>query len=248
MDKNFNNQLLFILKRFKWYEWLYLIAGVISITTLSIIYKSSALTIILSLFGIFYVTFLAKQIKFSVIFGLVQTILYIIQSALYNNWGEFAINILVVFPLLLSTLITWLSKKEKGVVVTTHEISWKEWLILILIDLVISIAFYFILDYFETPYLIFATISVFFTSMANYLLLRKSFYMFFVFIATNATMILIWLMPIIEGVEKNFETIPMLVLLCFYTISNILGIVNWRKRKVSDKDALHENAATMEKK
>ena len=231
-------------KKFKWYEIAYISIGLIAVVALSIIAKSSALTITFSIFGILYVGFLAEQIKISIIFGLIQCVLYVIQSAIYNNWGEFILNVAIVFPLLVISLINWFRGKDNSITVKSQKIGWKEWLILTCASLGVGIAFFFVLRYFDTPYLIFASICGFTATMANYLVLRKSPMSFVVFCVGNIFMFLIWLLPIIEGQSDNFETMPMLAVLIIYTLSNIFGLINWNKTSAKD---LKENGKNEEK-
>lgn len=237
-------------KKFKWYEIAYISIGLVAVIVLSIIAKSSALTIIYSIFAILYVGFLAEQFKVAIIFGLIQCILYIVQSALYNNWGEFILNVAIVLPLLILALVNWFrGKSEQGLTVKSHKIGWKEWTILICLSLAVGIGFFFVLRYFNTPYVLFASICGFFSTMANYLVMRKSPMSFVVFCVGNIFMFLIWLLPIIEGQSDNFETMPMLAVLIIYTLSNVFGLINWNKSssKVEKQNTLTKETENNEK-
>ena len=145
---NFKQQMIDIAKKFKWYEVLYLTLGLIAVVALSIIAKSSAITISYSIFGVLYVGAIAKQLKIGLIFGLLQATLYIVQSALYNNWGEFILNIAIVLPLIVLSIVGWF-RKSSGVTVTSKKLSRNEWIILTIINLAVSIAFYFVLALFD---------------------------------------------------------------------------------------------------
>ena len=247
---DFSKQLQEMFARFKWYEIAYISIGLVAVIVLSIIAKSSALTIIFSIFAILYVGFLAEQFKVAIIFGLIQCILYIVQSALYNNWGEFILNVAIVLPLLILALVNWFrGKREQGLTVKSHKIGWKEWTILICVSLAVGIGFFFVLRYFNTPYVLFASICGFFSTMANYLVMRKSPISFVCFMFSNVFMFLIWLLPIVEGQSANFETMPMLAVLIIYTISNIFGLINWNKSssKVEKQNTLTTETENSEK-
>ncbi len=251
MEKaNFKQQMIDIAKKFKWYEVLYLTLGLIAVVALSIIAKSSAITILYSIFGVLYVGAIAKQLKIGLIFGLLQTTLYIVQSALYNNWGEFILNIAIVLPLIVLSIVGWF-RKSSGVTVTSKKLSRNEWIILTIINLAVSIAFYFVLAEFDTPNLLLASISAFFTILAHYLMVRKSPFMFVGFIGVNITTFLIWLLPIIEVQALNFETVPMLATIVVYLISNIFGAINWFKdasKKQKEQESQTENLTDMQDK
>ena len=81
---------------------------IISSVTISIIVKSSLLTIFFSIFSILYVALLTSGLKIAVIFGMIQCILYIIESFLNRNYGEAILNIGVVFPLLAFSCFSWI--------------------------------------------------------------------------------------------------------------------------------------------
>ncbi len=226
--ENFSKAIKEIFLSFKWYEYLYFSLGLVAVVVLSLLAKSSAITIAYSIFGILYVACLARKLKIGLIFGAIKTLLYIAQSALYHNWGEFVLNIVVVLPLILLSIIGWF-RKSLGVTVTSKKLSRNEWIILLIVNLALSVAFYFILAEFDTPNLLVASISIFFTISSHYLMVRKSPFMFIGFICVNIATFLIWLLPIIEGQALNFETAPMLATMLVYAISNIFGTVNWFK-------------------
>lgn len=224
---------------FTWYEIIFSLISIFTVLGLSIYAKSSALTIIYSFFAVLYVLLLAKKFKIAIIFGIIQSILYIIQSGLYNNWGEFIINIIVILPILVLTLINWEKDKNNvNMTVKSQKVSLKSWIIILVLALCIGISFFFVLRYFDTPYLILASLSGFFVTVANCIMLKKSPLMFVFFAITNIISLLIWLLPIVNGVSANFETIPMLATLCVFALSNVFGLINWLKKdklQIDDK-------------
>lgn len=238
--KNEGTSFKTLLKSFKWYEICFYLLGVTAVTILAILFKSSALTIILSLFGISYVFLVSKKFKYAILVCIVYTSLYVVQSALYKNWGEFILNLGIVIPLLLASVVSWFKQNDKdSLVVKGKQVSWKEFLIVLIISVILSIAFYFILKCFNTPNLIVATFSVAVTILGNYLLMRQCPYMFYIYILNCIVVILIWLLPVINGVGNSAETLPMIVTLSFYLIFNIIGLFNWNKKEKSvDNDKL----------
>lgn len=222
---------------FTWYEIVFSLISIFTVLGLSIYAKSSALTILYSFFAVLYVLLLMKKFKISIVFGIIQVTLYIIQSGLYNNWGEFIINIVVILPILILTLINWGKDKNNGnITVKSQKVSLKSWIIILVLALCIGISFFFVLRYFNTPYLILASLSGFFATMANCIMLKKSPLMFIFFTIANIISFLIWVLPIVNGVSENFETIPMLATLCVFELSNILGLVNWLKKDRVEND------------
>ena len=216
-------------KQFKWYEIVLMCFFMVAVTVLSVLAKSSVLTIITSLFGILYVGCLMVGLKITSVFGVVYTALYIAQSAIYHNWGELISQSVVVLPILIATVINWLRNSGKGVTVSAKSVGWKEWCVLASVWVIALVGYFFMLRAFNTPYLILASISGSLTLISNYLMMRKSIFMFLFFALNNLCMLLIWLMPVIEGVGANFETLPMLAVFVFLILSNLPGFINWRR-------------------
>lgn len=231
-DNIFLSKIKTFFLHFKWYELTYLTIVLIAITVLSIIVKSSAITIIYSIFGLIYVVLLAAKLKIALLFGLVQVSFYIVQSVLYKNWGEVILNSIVVLPILIASTIMWfLGKDKNNEKVTKTEINSKEWFLVLGIFIIIAVSFYFILDILNTKNTIIASISCAFTASAHYLLLRKSQYMFIFFIGVNVILFILWLLPIVQGGGFAIESLPMLITIIVYNISNIKGIVTWSRQK-----------------
>ena len=228
-------------KRFTWFELTLLITGLVAIVTMSIIVKSSWITIIYSIFGVIYTVLLASKFKVAILFGVVQVSFYIAQSVIYKNWGEVILNCAIVLPIILASVITWFTGKDKSSekVTKTHLKTW-EWGLLAGIFVVIAISFYFILNALETQNTIVACISCAFTACAHYLMLRKSQWMFVAFIGVNIMMIILWLLPIVQGGGLGLESASMLVTFVVYNVSNIMGIINWTKEN-KNNNILKEN-------
>lgn len=218
-------------KLFHWIEILYLSIGLISVVVLSIIAKSSALTILFSVFAIIYVGTLAVGLKISIVFGIIQSILYIVQSFLSRNYGEAILNVAIVLPLLLMSLYSWLKGNSKQSKVESNKISISEWLSLFIVAICLTIALFFVLNALNTLNLLVACLSAFFTIIGNYLLMRKSIYMFLFFICLNIIAILLWLLPIINGQGQSFGNIPIVIVFAMFTLSNLFGFINWKREE-----------------
>ena len=228
-------------KLFHWAEILYLSIGLISVIVLSIIAKSSALTIFFSIFAIIYVGTLAVGLKISIVFGIIQSILYIIQSFLNRNYGEAILNVAIVLPLLLASLYSWLKGSSKQSKVESNKISISEWLCLFIVAICLTIALFFVLNALNTPNLLIACLSAFFTIIGNYLLMRKSIYMFLFFTCLNIIALLLWLLPIINGQGQSFGNIPIVIVFAVFTLSNLFGFINWKREEKSRKRMQKEN-------
>ncbi len=230
MKFNLCKNMVSFFKIFKWYELLCYLCALISVIVIAILVKSSLVTIIYSIFGIFYVALLAKQYKISLLFGIIQVSFYIIQSVLYKNWGEVILNSAFVLPCLFTSFIKeYFGKNKKEVKIIENKVKYREWLIIIFSAIIIYVVFYFILNELRTPFVLVASLSCMFTSIAHYLLIRNSIYMFYLFICVNLTTMVIWILSVVFGNSTANEIIPMIVTIFIYNVSNVLSIINWTK-------------------
>ena len=213
-------------------DYIIYITSLLGVIISSIIVKSSPLTIIYCIVGIFYIRLMARQYKISVFLGIIYVGIYIAQSAIYHNWGEVIIYGAISLPILIISNFAWFTGKNKNTSkISNKPISGKEWLILTMASLAISVGAYFLLDFFDTPSLIVATISFLVGLIGNYLILRQDGKMFFFFIALNILQIIIWILPVAKGESgASIEILPMIITLAAALISNIQGAIQWLKK------------------
>ncbi len=76
-------------KNFNLYDMIFLPIALVSVLTVSIVFKSDALSIAYSFIAILSVFFLSKGYIFAPIFLICQYLLYCTQSFLQGVWGEF---------------------------------------------------------------------------------------------------------------------------------------------------------------
>ncbi len=130
-------------------------------------------------------------------------------------------------PIALWALVSWLKNPYNGQKnkVKINSISIKEWIIFLLFSLLITIIFYFILKYLNTPNLIFSTLSVFTSFTAAYLTARRSKYYALCYSGNDIVLIILW-------VKASFSDIKYLsMVICFivFLINDSYGFINWCK-------------------
>ncbi len=219
-------------KQFTLFDIIYLAIALPATIVTSILCKSSALTIMYSIVGITSIFLLAKGFFFSPIFIILMYSLYVWLS--YNNglYGECIIYGAVFIPIQIITIISWFSKKKKeGNIFKIEKITLKEWIILIAVVIAIGVGVYFMLDAFNTKYLILSTLTFILSGTATYLTYRRTEYSFIVFLINNAFFTLLWLMPLLKGASAGIELIPMGVNSLAYFVLNLVGFINWRKMR-----------------
>lgn len=230
-------------------DWVLLAFASLSITISSILLKSSALTIICSLTGVIYVILWAKRYKIALIFCLVYVSLYIWQSVNYQNWGEV---IQSVFSLIVAIILVffWIFKKNnenKQLFFAKKKFSWQEWLAICIIGLGITVGYYFLLKFLNTPSIYLATINLSVLTIALYLMVRNHYMMFLFFLTSNLVQVFIWLRPVFTGSNIGIESIPLIFSFLTFFISNVRGLMEWRKSAIILKANCEDSNAHREK-
>lgn len=218
-------------KSFNLFETLFLLISLITVVTISIIYKSSAFTIIYSIIAITSVVLLSKASIIAPLLMVVSYTMYSILSYMNGLYGETILNVCLVF-VQIGTFINWFLKKkqqEKTKTIVVKKVSWIEWLIVGSITCVIGVGCYFMLRALNTKYLELSTLLMAVVILANYFTFRKSAFTFVFFLISNILGALIWILPVLQGEPGGEQLIVMALNYLVYVINNTYGLYNWIK-------------------
>ena len=216
------------------FEKLLLFGSIIIVGIVGIIFKSDLLTILCSIVGIVTALLLAKGKNLGQIFGLIITILYSIVSFRNKYYGEVLIYALLMFPMYIIGIVTWINhKNEKTNSVEINSIKKKEWIIVSFIFVFIFVGIYYLLKAFNTSELIVSTISVLASLFAVYLQIRRSKYSFSFYIVNDIILMFLWGIPVIKG---NYILFPMLLNPTINLINDIYGFYNWKQTEKIQKN------------
>ena len=102
----------------------------------------------------------------------------------------------MTMPMAIFALVSWLRNPYNGnkAEVKVNVIGKFETLLMLLITVVITILFYFVLEHFETANIIPSTISVTTSFLAVYLTFRRSSYFALAYAANDIVLIILWVM------------------------------------------------------
>lgn len=215
------------LKSWNKFEILIFILSVIFILGLGIYLKCGFLATIVPFIGVFSSLNQAKGQVMGQIVGVLLAILYSIMS--YNNryYGEVIVYLLVILPLYISGIYTWLKNRDKkDEKVKQNVLSKKEWYCLLLVNIVLFVGLYFLLKYFNTNNLLVSTISMNINLTATYLLVRRSRYSFLFYLINAFILLILWGLPVLNG---NILLLPMVFDAILLLINNIYGLHSWSK-------------------
>lgn len=125
---------------------------------------------------------------------IIFSLLYGVISYAFSYYGEMITYLGMTAPMALFALITWLKNPYRGnrAEVAVNRIGKWELCGMYVLTAVVTVGFYFILDYFETANMIPSTLSVTTSFIAVYLTFRRSPYFALAYAANDVVLIVLW--------------------------------------------------------
>ena len=185
------------------------------------------MTLAASLIGVTSLIFNAKGNPIGQALMIVFSLLYGIISYRFAYYGEMVTYLGMTAPMALFALISWLRNPYKGnkAEVAVNRLGTVEWITMLILSAVVTILFYFILDYFDTANMLPSTLSVTTSFIAVYLTFRRSPYFALAYAANDIVLIVLWILASIEDISY------LSVMICFvlFLVNDIYGYISWRK-------------------
>ena len=223
----------------KWHiaESILYIAGLALIITMSVIFKASWIPAVTGLFGLTCVLFTAKGKVIGILFTWGMIVFYSILSFKNKYYGEVFINIFMMFPMTVISLVEWIKHLGKDYVVKVNSITKKELIIVSIVAALAFVVFYFALKALGTSQLIFSTISIVTSVLATYFQSRRSKYGFLSFLFNDAVLCVLWALATVEDIKN----VSMLTAVALYVICDIYGFISWSVMQKRQQSANEQN-------
>jgi len=217
-----------LLKGWNWFEICLLTISVIVIIIGFVVGdEKNWLSFASSIIGIFGVMFLSKGLVVAPFVIVVNLIIYSTLSFTQKYYGEMIINIGLMLPIYITSIVVWFKNKNKVDTskVQINKIHGKEYLYLSIVTAVGTIAFYFILQALNTNELIVSTLSLVTSAVAAYLSLRRCSYYAIGYILNDVILIVLWSISL-----ANYGLGYLPTVLCFslFLINDIYGLIHWK--------------------
>ncbi len=189
--------------------------------------RSNILTLSASLIGVTALILNAKGNPIGQVLIILFSLFYGVISYTFAYYGEMITYLGMSAPMALAALISWLRHPYDGnraEVTVGHLHRWELWCLPVLTALV-TVLFYFILEFFQTANLLPSTLSVATTFLAVYLTFRRSPYFALAYAANDIVLIVMWVLA--AGTDITYVS----VIVCFaaFLVNDIYGFANWRK-------------------
>lgn len=179
--------------------------------------------------GVTALIFIAKGDVFGQILILIFSVLYAITACRFHYWGEMITYLCMSAPSAAAAIISWIRNPyEKGKsVVKIHRLRLWEKVMMYVLTLLMTVIFYFILKYFDTPNLIFSTLSVTTSFFASYLLFFRNSYYALAYAANDIVLIVLWILATVSDISY----LPMIFCFVMFLINDLYGFISWKKRE-----------------
>jgi len=223
--------------------WKYFSAGekllwfvsVIAVTvSFAVFDRENYLNLSASLIGVTSLIFIAKGNPAGQILSVVFSALYGAISYFCAYYGEMITYLGMTAPMAIAAVIVWLKNPYKGkrTEVKVNKTGKKDWILLTIFTVAVTVAFYFILKTLGTANLIVSTVSVATSFAAVFLTFRRSpFYAVF-YALNDLVLIVLWSLAAVNDLSY------ISVIACFaaFFINDIYGFLNWRRMAKRQKE------------
>ena len=223
-----------ILLYFSKTEWILWVSSIFIIIFSYLLFDhTNYLYVLVSIIGVTSLIISAKGNPIGQILMVVFSILYGIISYTYSYYGEMITYLGMTLPMAIYSLICWIKNPYNGSLseVKVNNINIKEWIIMFIFTLFVTIVFSYILFYFNTPNLFFSILSISTSFIAAYLTARRSPYFAVAYALNDIILIILWVLASLKN--NNYLSVVM----CFivFLFNDMYGFFNWRTMKDKQK-------------
>lgn len=218
------------LKELSLKEWCLWVVSLAVVTISNVVTgEIDFLTIVATWVGITSLIFAAKGNVWAQILMIVFSILYGIISLRFHYWGEMITYLGMSMPMAIWSTVTWIRNPSSDSTgeVKIRKLKGKHFLFLFALSIVVTSAFYFLLQFLQTPNIVFSTISVTTSFLAASLTMLRSSYYALGYAANDLVLVVLWTLAAVE----NPVYIPVIINFMIFFMNDMYGFVSWKKRE-----------------
>ncbi len=181
-----------------------------------------------SLIGVTSLIFIAKGRIFGLYLMVVFCLFYGYVSLTFKYYGEMLTYLLMSLPTTIASIVTWTKNPyENGRgEVKISPLNKTKILVISLLTVVVTVSFYFILKYFNTPNLLVSTLSVTTSFIAASLIIVRSPYYALGYTLNDLVLVALWVLASITDISY----LPMVICFVTFSVNDTYGYVSWKKR------------------
>jgi len=227
--------------KWNWLEVLLLGLSVIIPLVIGIIFNSHMLEIILSIIMPVSSILAAKGRIESRFLALAIGVLYIVVTYWASLYGEVIIVALVFMPIKAYGLLNWLRNRSKKSgsenIIVISKTGGREVVIVLVVHALLAVGLYFLLDAFNTAFLVVSTLSATINAMGTWFLARRSVLAFPVYLILDFVQLALWLLVVLGG---DTNAMVLVSSMAIFAVVDTYGWIAWsrlRKRQMEGQVA-----------
>ncbi len=226
-----NNPIKTLTKR----EWSIWLGSIIIVLISNLATKDfDLLTPVAALTGVTSLIFAAKGNVWGQVLMILFSILYGIISFRFRYWGEMLTYLGMTLPMAVWSTITWIKNpsENNGNEVQIQSLSKKHIVALCISGIIVTAVFYYILKSFNTPNIIFSTISIITSFIAASLTMLRSSYYAVWYAVNDVVLIILWVLASL----KDPAYIPVVVNFSIFFMNDMYGFMSWKQRELEQAE------------
>lgn len=226
-----NNPIKTLTKR----EWSIWLGSIIIVLISNLATKDfDMLTLVAALTGVTSLIFAAKGNVWGQMLMILFSILYGIISFRFRYWGEMMTYLGMTLPMAVWSTITWIENpsENNGNEVQIQSLSKKHIVALCISGIIVTAVFYYILKSFNTPNIIFSTISIITSFIAASLTMLRSSYYAVWYAVNDVVLIILWVLASL----KDPAYIPVVVNFSIFFMNDMYGFMSWKQRELEQAE------------
>ncbi|MDE5966658.1 MAG: nicotinamide riboside transporter PnuC [Lachnospiraceae bacterium] len=189
--------------------------------------RENCLTLAASLVGVTSLIFNAKGNPFGQFLMVIFSLLYGIISYTFTYYGEMITYMGMTGPMAVFALISWLRNPYNGnkAEVKVNRLKLNEIILMVLLTIIVTFIFYYILAAFHTANLVLSTMSITTSFLAVYLTFRRSVFYAVAYAANDIVLIILWIL----AAFSNLSYLSVVICFIVFLINDVYGFINWSR-------------------
>ena len=190
------------------------------------------LSAIASLIGVTALIFVAKGYVLGQVLTVVFAAFYGIISFFFRYYGEMITYLCMTAPMAVMAIVSWLRNPYKGTKeVTVQDVSRRQALVMCLWAVVVTAAFYFILQALGNAQLLISTLSITTSFVASYLTWLRSPWYALAYAGNDVVLIVLWVLAALTDIS----CLPMVFCFVMFLLNDLYGFYNWQRMRARQR-------------
>lgn len=190
------------------------------------------LSAIASLIGVTALIFVAKGYVLGQVLTVVFAAFYGIISFFFRYYGEMITYLCMTAPMAVMAIVSWLRNPYKGTKeVAVQDVSRRQALVMCLWAVVVTAAFYFILQALGNAQLLISTLSITTSFVASYLTWLRSPWYALAYAGNDVVLIVLWVL----AAPTDISCLPMVFCFVMFLLNDLYGFYNWQRMRARQR-------------